>query len=109
MALIFNSFCEPITLLNTAYITVAITLPAVQSNEEMKLSVTKWNEYHCEYSTIGPKNMQRKFMQMLSMKKPNISLETIRMSVKMVLISAGRATVAPARSSLRIICTGLNQ
>jgi hypothetical protein len=35
-------------------------------------------------------------------------LETTWIRVKIVVISEGRTTLAPARSSLRIICTGLN-
>jgi hypothetical protein len=89
--------------------TVAITLPAVQRRDEMKVSVTKWKEYHREYRTMAPKNMQRKFIHRLTRKKPNMSLETMRMSVRIVMISEGSATVAPAKSSLKMIWTGLNQ
>ena len=52
--------------------------------------------------------MHMKFMHMLTRKKANMSLETMRMSFKMVMISAGSATVAPARSSFKMIWTGLN-
>lgn len=43
------------------------------------------------------------------MKKPNMMLEAVFTSESVETTSLGRAMVAPARSSLRIMSTGLNQ
>ena len=43
------------------------------------------------------------------MKKPNMTFDTIFTSERVVTTELGRAMVAPARSSLRIMATGLNQ
>jgi hypothetical protein len=53
--------------------------------------------------------METVFSTIEVMKKPNIRWDARRMSARMVLISAGRVMVAPAKSSLRRISTGLNQ
>jgi hypothetical protein len=90
------------------YITVATVLPAVLNRAEIKAKVTKWYEYQREYRTIGARKIKTKFMHKLTMKKPNMSCEAMRMRVRIVLISAGRAIVAPARSSSNMIATGLN-
>jgi len=52
--------------------------------------------------------MRQKFTQRPMRKKPNITLETTRTRVRIVVTWAGRAIVAPKRSSLRIMATGLN-
>ena len=57
---------------------------------------------------MGERKMKRKLRQRPTMKKPNMTFETIRISSRMVFISEGSAIVAPARSSLKIMATGLN-
>ena len=91
------------------YIAVATALPTKVKRAEKNVKVTKWYEYHREYKTIGVRKMKTKFKQRATMKNPNMTLETIRMSFRIVITSAGRVMVAPAKSSLRIIWTGLNQ
>jgi len=49
------------------------------------------------------RKMKRKFNSSPMRKKPNMTLDTTWIRVRIVVISEGRATVAPARSSLRII------
>jgi hypothetical protein len=90
-------------------ITVAITVAAVVSSAETNVQIEKGRDHQREYSTMGTRKMLRKFMQRPVRKKPNMRLLAILIRFRMLFISAGSAMVAPARSSLSRISTGLNQ
>jgi len=57
---------------------------------------------------VGEKKTQRKFVHREMRKKANMRREAMRISVRIAVTLEGSATVAPARSSERIIWTGLN-
>ena len=97
------------TFLKMTNMTVAMTVAAAVNNAAMNVQIANGRLHHLEYSTIGAKKILTRFMQIPVRKKPNMRCDTIFMRCKMLLISAGRAMVAPARSSLRRISTGLNQ
>ena len=75
----------------------------------MKVQIAKANDHHLLYSVIGAMNMDTKFMQIPVRKKPNMKWLASLINLKMLLISAGKAMVAPESSSLRSTSTGLNQ
>lgn len=50
-----------------------------------------------------------KFIQTPVKKDPNMTLLAMRINLRILLMSDGNATVAPARSSSRMMATGLNQ
>lgn len=58
---------------------------------------------------MGVMKIETKFMQMPVKKKPNITWLAILIRFRMLVISAGRAIVAPDKSSLSKTWTGLNQ
>lgn len=89
--------------------TVAMIVAAVVSSAAMKVQIAKGKDHHLLYNVMGAVKMDMKFMQMPVRKKPNMMWLAIRIRDKMLLISAGKAMVAPARSSLSRISTGLNQ
>jgi hypothetical protein len=97
------------TFLKITNITVAITVAAVVSKAEMNVQMAKGKDHHLEYSTIGARKMLTKFIHTPVKKKPNIRWLAILIRFKMLLISAGKAMVAPASSSLSRISMGLNQ
>jgi hypothetical protein len=97
------------TFLKIMNMTVAITVATVVRRAPMNAQMAKGKEYQREYKVMGEIKIERKFMHVPVRKKPNIKWDAMRMSLRMLLISAGNAMVAPARSSFRRSSTGLNQ
>lgn len=97
------------TFLKIVNMTVAMMAAAAVRRAVMKVKMDREKEYHREYRERMHSGMERKFRIVPVRKKPNMRCEARRMSERMVFISAGRVMVAPAKSSLRRISTGLNQ
>lgn len=88
---------------------VAMTVAAVVKRAEMKVQIAIGKLHQRENNTTGVIKMETQFMQTPVRKKPNMRLLANLIKFRILLMSAGRAMVAPAKSSLRRISTGLNQ
>jgi hypothetical protein len=89
--------------------TVAMMVAAAVRRAAMKVQIVIGKLHHLEKSTTGVMKMETKFMQTPARKKPNMRWLAILIRSKILLILAGSAIVAPERSSLSRISTGLNQ
>jgi hypothetical protein len=90
-------------------ITVAMAVAIAVSRAAIKVQKTMARLHQREYSTIGVMKMETVFMQIPVRKQPNMTWLAILISLRMLFMFAGRATVAPESSSFRMISTGLNQ
>jgi hypothetical protein len=106
---IFSPACDVMTLRKITNMTVAMIVAVAVSSAAMKVKIAIGKLHHLENNTIGVMKMETKFMHTPVKKKPNIKWEAILIRFKILLIFAGSAIVAPARSSLSRISTGLNQ
>lgn len=106
---IFRPACDVITLRKMTNITVPIIAPAAVSRAAMNVHIANGSSHHREYSVTGATKMLRKFMHTPVRKQPNMTREAILIRSRMLLMSAGSAMVAPDRSSLSRMETGLNQ
>ena len=120
LALILTSVAFLNVFLKITYMTVAITAaPAVNSSARKVqtingISLRKILRPLCCHrgrleKPSGPRKMQVKVRQVPTMKAANIQCDAVLTMERTETISVGRAIVAPERSSLRIISTGLNQ
>lgn len=89
--------------------TVPIMEPSTVRRAATKVQRAIGKLHHLENIASGVANMEIVFIQMPVRKPPNIIWLAILISSKIVLTSEGSAIVAPARSSLSRISTGLNQ
>jgi hypothetical protein len=90
-------------------ITVAMIVAATVSNAWMNVQTAIANDHHRLFMTMGVMKIETNVMQMPVKKNPNMRLLAILINFRILVISAGKAIVAPERSSLSRISTGLNQ
>jgi len=105
----FRSVWLVMTVLKITNMTVAMTVAIAVSKAAISVQIAIGNDHHLERSVIGVINIETKFMHMPVRKQPNMTWLAILISLRMSLTFAGNATVAPDKSSFRMIETGLNQ
>lgn len=105
----FRSGWPVMTLLKTMAIAVPIAEPTTVRRAATNVQITIGRLHHLENRAAGVMKIEIKFMQIPVKKAPNMRRLAIRINFRILLISAGRAIVAPAKSSLSKTSTGLNQ
>jgi hypothetical protein len=90
-------------------IAVAMIVAAAVNSAAMKVQTAMAKLHQRENSTTGVMKIETKFMHTPVKKKPNMKWLASLIRPRILLISAGKAIVAPARSSFKRMETGLNQ
>jgi len=73
LAPIFNPDWDVATFLKMIDMTVPIMVAAVVRRAAMNVQIANGKDHHLEYSVIGAKNIDTKFMQIPVKKKPNMT------------------------------------
>ena len=126
--MLISSAAPASTFLKMINMTVAMTVATVVVKAEMKAKMAIGTVNSREYIDKGVRKMLTKAVQAPVKNKPNIQWETTRTSVRAETMLVGSATrihgqcntflldgglksilIAPASSSSKMICTGLNQ
>lgn len=105
----FREDCAVAAYLKTKLMTDAITDATRTIKNVKKETRVMGIAHHREKMARGDKKTIEKETTVPARKKANMMLEQILRIPRIWVISEGKAIVAPERSSLRIILTGLNQ